>query len=338
MQTRREVIKAVGAGAGAALLGLPAIRRAGAATEKLNFFTPFGFSPDFIEILNAKSGGYFEREGLDVNIRGAQGAVQTMQQLVSGEADFVRNSPIDQMRLMSRQDTKLVFVAMLYQSSNFFMISPKDKPINRAEDLKGKTIGIISNGGTTDTFLDLMLTKVGLPKDSVKRQVTGNSPAALQFVKQGRIDAFIATYAVIIPLEKAGEKITYWSTDRYAPIPNQGYVTTRGFIDERPETVMRFLRAIRGSVEEILNKPLKPIFERAARDFDIPGIRDLDTLVAITDTWHQLVLSQGKENFLRNVPDLWHKGAEELRAAHILDVKNVDSLYTNDFIDRVLKS
>jgi ABC-type nitrate/sulfonate/bicarbonate transport system substrate-binding protein len=337
MINRRDVLRAGATAAMAATLSAPAIRTAKAATP-LTFFTPFGFSPDYIEVMNAKAAGYFEREGLDVTVRGAQGTAQTMQQLITGEAQIIRSAQIDQMRLVQQQKLPLTCISTLYQASNFYLISSKAKPILKAEDLKGKTIGVVSVAGTTSIYLDIMLQKAGLSKDSVKRETTGNGPGAFQLVKQGRIDAFIATHVATIPLQRAGEDIVYFSTDKYSPMPNQGYLTTSTFLDKNPEAAVGFLRAIRSSVDEILTKPHQPIFERAAKQFEIQGIRNMDNILAIAKNWPNLLLAQGKENLLRNVPELWQSGVDTLASVGFLEPTKATAFYTNDYIDKALKA
>jgi NitT/TauT family transport system substrate-binding protein len=334
---RRDFLKASALTAATSALCMPAIRTAKAATP-LTFFTPFGFSPDYIEIMNAKSGGHFARAGLDVTVRGAQGTAQAMQQLITGEAQIIRAAPIDQMRLVQTQKLPLVAISTLYQSSNFYLISAKNKPITKAEDLKGKTIGVVSVGGTTSIYLDIMLKKGGLTKDDVKRETTGNGPGAFQLVKQGRIDAFIATHVATIPLERAGEQITYFSSDKYSPMPNQGYLTTRGFVEKNPDAAVAFIKAMKASVNEILTQPNRPIFERAAKDFEIQGIRDMDNILAISSNWPNLLLSQGRENLLRNVPELWKSGVDALVDVGFLQPADPMDFYTNEFFDRASKA
>ncbi|MDB5508115.1 MAG: myristoyl transferase [Hyphomicrobiales bacterium] len=333
---RRDFLKAGATAAVSTALCMPAIRTARAATQ-LTFFTPFGFSPDYIEIMNAKSGGHFARAGLDVTVRGAQGTAQAMQQLITGEAHIIRAAPIDQMRLVQTQNLPLTAISTLYQSSNFYLISSKDKPITRAEDLKGKTIGVVSVAGTTSIYLDIMLKKGGLTKDDVKRQTTGNGPGAFQLVKQGRIDGFIATHVATIPLERAGEQITYFSSDKYSPMPNQGYLTTRGFAEKNPEAAVAFIKAVKASVEEILTQPHRPIFERAAKEFEIQGIRDMDNILAISKNWPSLLLSQGRENLLRNVPELWTSGVDVLADVGFLKPTAATDFYTNEYFDKAVK-
>lgn len=337
MIDRRDFIKAGATAAISTAFAMPAIRTAKAATA-LTFFTPFGFSPDYIEIMNAKAGGHFARAGLDVTVRGAQGTAQAMQQLITGEGQIIRAAPIDQMRLVQTQNLPLTCISTLYQASNFYLISAKNKPITKAEDLKGKTIGLVSVGGTTSIYLDIMLKKAGLSKDDVKRETTGNGPGAFQLVKQGRVDAFIATHVVTIPLERAGEQIVYFSTDKYAPMPNQGYLTTKGFLEKNPEAGVAFLKAMKASVEEILTQPHQPIFERAAKEFEIQGIRDMENILAISKNWPNLLLTQGRENVLRNVPALWQSSVNELAEVGFLQPVDPTVFYTNEFIDKATRS
>ena len=62
--------------------------------------------------------------------------------------------------------------------------------------------------------------------------------------------------------------------------PGQCYVTTQQVIDTKPELLTRAIKALHASAEEMVDKPLKPLFERASKDYDIPGIKGIDSLVA----------------------------------------------------------
>ncbi len=282
--TRRHIL--IAGAAAAAGLKAPAVL--GQARDPLTIMTPFGFIPDFIEMMNAVSGGHLARHGFDARLQGANGTAQAIQQLVAGQVSFIRSASIDMIRAAS-QGAPLVAIATSHQGSTFHMISLKEKPISRAEDLKGKTIGIVSVAGTTDIFLNLILSKGGLKPDDVKREVVGNSPGALQFVRQGRVDGFIASIVVPVILTRQKEPIEVWSTDRYAPMPSQCYVTTRDMVEKKPETVVRFLRGIRDSMNEMLTQPNPPIFERASKDFEIPAF-------AILRRWSQCRTSPSRSS------------------------------------------
>jgi len=335
MWTRRDTMK--WALAGGAALASPAV--VGQAREPLTIMTPFGFIPDFIEMMNGVAGGHMTRHGFDARLLGANGTAQAVQQLTTGQAQFIRAASIDVIRAVASADAPLVAIATSHQGSTFHMISLNEKPIREAGDLAGKTIGIVSVGGTTDIFLDLILRQANLPRDAVKREVVGNSPGALQFVRQGRIDGFIASIIVPVVLRRQNEPILAWSTDKYAPMPSQCYITTRELAERRPETVVRFLRGMRDSMNEMLTQPNRPIFERAGAQFEIPGIRDLDTVVAVSDASKQeLWLAKGRENMLRNIPELWASGFESLRRAEMPLPRDPAAMWTNRFIDEALRA
>lgn len=338
MPTRRDFLAGAATTAGAAALFRPAIICAARAAEPIAVVTPFGFIPDFIEIMNAQAGGHFAKEGIDAKVIGAHGTAQAIQQLVAGQAQFGRAAAIDMMRAVGK-GAPLVSISTLYQGSTFQIVSLKSKPVPSGEALKGKTVGLVSVGGTTETFIDLILAKVGLKKDDIQRQVTGNSPGAIEYIKQGRVDCFICSLNVVVALERAHQPIEYWSTDRYAPMPGQIYAATRETLNGKPDLTVRFLRAIKASVDELMTKPIGPIFQRAAKEYDIPGLKDLDGAVdnekaAIDRLW----LSEGRRNLMRNVPKLWVSGVEALRSVHLADIKDPATLYTNSFVDRVLKA
>ncbi len=332
VRTRRAFLAAAAA-AGVA----PFIGRARAA-DKITVLTGFGLLPNFIEIMNAYSGGYFRKEGLDATVVGAHGTAIEMQQMIAGQAAFGRVAALDQMNAIAKQHVPFVSVATLCQGSTFQVISLKEKPIETAEALKGKTVGVVSVGGSTEMLLDLMLHKVGIAKDAVKREAVGDNPGAVEFVRRGRIDCFIASLNTVVAIERSGAAIVYWSTDRYAEMPGQVYLTTRSVIDASPDLVLRFCKAMKGSVEELLSQPLEPIFRRAARDFDIPGLTDMATVVAMQQaTAKQLWLADGTANLLRNMPRRWDAGVATLRGAGVTDIGEPGSLYTNRFIEAAMK-
>ena len=121
-------------------------------------------------------------------------------------------------------------------------------------------------------------------------------------------------------------------------MPSQCYVTTRDTIERRPQTVVRFLRAMKASMDEMLAGNSRAVFERAGREYEIPGIRDLDFVVEVAQTsQRELWLSRGRENLLRNVPELWESGFRALKAAGLADPPDPSALWTNRFVEEALR-
>jgi len=333
---RRAALGALGGGAAMAA-GLGGIASA-QGLRPFTAITPFGFIADFGELMNAHSAGHFRAQGLQSTVLGGQGTGQAVTQLIAGQAKFTRASGLDIARAVYAANAPLVVISTLYQGSNWYVISHRDKPIRTALDMKGKKMGVVSVNGTTENFLDLMLGSAGVSPSETPREAVGNSPAAFQFIKQGRIDGFIAALSVAIALREANEPFEFFTSDKYAPMPSQVYATTREVAEKEPELVVRFLRALRASVEDLLTQDYNAILDRISRDFEVPGIRNRAPLVAIAREAKELWFTEGRENLMRNVPALWQKGAEAINRSGLFKVDDVARLYTNRFIDEALRT
>lgn len=336
MMNRREFASGVAGLAGGAMLSM---NQAAAQTgEPLKFMTPFGFIQDFLPLMNMVSGGHLAKQGFAPTLIGGQGTATAIQQLLGGQVSFVYVSALDELLAVAKQNAALLSVATLCQGSTFQLVSLKDKPVKSAADMRGKTIGIVSVGGATEILLNIALLKAGIKPEDVKREVTGNSPGALQLVRQGRVDCFFCAIGVAVALKRMNEPVEVVSTDAFAPMPSQIFLTTKEIAAAKPEMVTRFLKALNASANEIMSGDKRALFERAAKDFEIVGIKDLDGAVSLMDAMiKELWLSEGKENLLRNVPRLWKDADAGLRAASMAAVPNVDDLYSNSFIDLALK-
>jgi hypothetical protein len=94
------------------------------------------------------------------------------------------------------------------------------------------------------------------------------------------------------------------------------------------------MRGLKASVDEIVAGPVLPIIERAAKDFDNPGMKDPQRLADLVQSViEQFWLGEGKQNLLRNMPTRYKAGADALRDVGIADIKDPDSFYTNQFLD-----
>ena len=297
---------------------------------------PFGFNSLFIEIMNAYSGGHFAKHGIDGKVMGATGTAQALQEVVAGQAQFVVCSGLDFVRAVGSGNAPLRAISTIDQNAGFNLVSLKTKPIRKGEDLKGKTIGVVSLGGTTETCLDLLLALAHVPKSEVQVVVTRDTPGAIEFIRQGRVDGFMTTYTVTLLLLKQKEPIEYLMIDDFVPTPGEVYSATRDTIAKRPQLPLATMRAIGDSVAEIMSQPLRPIFERAAKDFDILGIRDIDGLVNIQHSIiEKMWLADGRAGLLRNVPHRWQTYVDALRGLGFVKSTDAAPFYTNTFVDQL---
>ena len=102
---------------------------------------------------------------------------------------------------------------------------------------------------------------------------------------------------------------------------------------------VRICKSLHASVEELIAGPVPPIFERAARDFELTRIDDPERLTAFVETTaNELWLSKGRENLMRNVPELWEAGRQTLFHAGRIKSEDASIYYDNTYVDEALKA
>jgi ABC-type nitrate/sulfonate/bicarbonate transport system substrate-binding protein len=339
MTTRREFVCSAALAAGAAAIGMPMIATRARAADQIGVVLPLGFQIDFFDSMNAYSGGHFAKQGLDAKVIGANTGVQTLQLIVSGQATFGRGAPPDIIRAVAAKLPAPIAIASIFQGCPFRVFSLKSKPVLEPKDFKGKTVGLITLASPTGIYLDVMLSTAGLTPGDVERQATGGTPGAFEILKQGRVDCFISTNSVQTALKRANEPVEVWNPYKYLPLPGQTYYAMSGTLTGNPDMVVRFLKAAKASIDEILNEPLAPLIKRAAKDFEIPGVNDLDlTLAMYQNTIDEMLLSEGRDKILINIPQHWADGCKALAAAHIVEIDDPTVLYTNRYVEAALKS
>ncbi len=304
--------------------------------KKVVYVPPFSglisFAPDYV----AKAGGFFEREGLDVAIEGTKGASQSLQQVLAGQALISRAGSPEIMKAIINQGAPLVVVGTICQGSPFCVMSAKSAPIRTPADMKGKTIGVTSKGGTAENLLDTMLIQHNIDPVSVKREVIGESPGSFALIEAGRINAFIAGTSTRVGLEGLKAPMEWFSVDEFAPLPGQVYSVTRDTLRSDPDTVVRYLRAIKKAVDFIIADESKDKTLDLLAQFNLPALKNREAARADIKANTELWLDAGREQVLRNVPERWQKGRDLFAKSGAVKPGPATELYTNDLVNKAL--
>jgi ABC-type nitrate/sulfonate/bicarbonate transport system substrate-binding protein len=230
-----------------AAAGASAVIRPGAsiaqALEPVRYLTPYGFLIVFADTMYADTAGIFSKHGLDVTIEGGKGSAMAVQQVSAGNVLISRTGGTDLIKAYAKEPS-IVAVADCFPKDLFFVISHADHPVLKPEDMAGRTIGLVSVGGATENILDMMLAKTGIPATDVKRETVGNAPAAFEFIKAGRIAAYIATSDTVSQLEMDKQPVKAWSCDDVAPSPGQVYIVSKKGLEQKRAAISKFLAAV----------------------------------------------------------------------------------------------
>ncbi len=157
-----------------------------------------GYSPLWV----AAKKGFFEQQGLDVQLVLLRGVPMTLQALASGSLHFGSGGPEPYIDASERGGLDFVITGGIINGTAQFIIAAKN--YKSYEDLRGATLGTASLTGGTITVLREALKLKGLeyPRDYKLLVIAGGSSANLAALQSGQI----AATTVAVPLNYAAEE------------------------------------------------------------------------------------------------------------------------------------
>ena len=321
---------------GASSLGGLVLPAAGARTVKFRYVTPFNFSLSYSAVFHAKTGGFFEREGLDVEVINGRGAALASTLVIAGQAEVARTGGANYIVSKVESDAPLIAIATIAQVSPFYLISAPAGPLRRPADMKGRTIGVASLGGSMENTLALTLRSAQVDPASVERVKVADVPASYGLIEAKRIDGFLASISSTAKILAAVPAAIATAIDD--GLPGQVLVATPSALEKNEDAYVRFLRAVHRSASAILDAPdLAPIIKAIGSGFEIPGLDDTATAIRDLTQNAQSWIAKGRANLLRSVPEQWAAAAAIMHETAMLR-RAVDpaSLYTNALRDKAV--
>jgi NitT/TauT family transport system substrate-binding protein len=232
-----------------------------ALADELNKVTIAGWGKAISEITNILAEpdkGFFKAQGIDLGYVPGTGGGSAITNMLTGAADVAFTDPSSFYQALDRGEN-LVAIYNIYPQNVFNVVSPIDRGIKSAANLKGKTIGVYSlNSGTRQNLL-FLLHQVGLSEADVKIQVTG----LLNFapVIQGQVDATAATdTGLYVGKLKGLGDVNVINVKDNLNVPSDMFVVTSKYYLANKDLLRRFLTAYRDSAAWMISQP-----EEAAR-------------------------------------------------------------------------
>lgn len=208
--------------------------------------------------------GIFEKHGIKVEISEFAAGVNTVDAVVTGQADFGNLADYAAVNRIgnTKDNTNLVIVDRIStsegHSSGGLYVSDDIKAV---QDLAGQPFAT-QPGTVWDYWLAKTYEYANIPKDkqNVVEVDSGTSAVALQTT--GDVKAQWASGTNGAKLEEAGFK-TILTLDDLGLYTDAYYVSTSDYVDANPEVVKRWIEAQAEIAEWITNNP-----EKAAADFE----------------------------------------------------------------------
>lgn len=275
----------------------------------------------------AQSEGYFEEQGLDVEIimPGESGASQLV---ASGKAEFGIGAQ-ESLTEARVAEIPVVSIAAIIQHNTSGFASPADKNIGSPKDYEGKTYGGWGAPVEQAVIGSLM-------------EQEGADVEKVEFLNMGNTDFFTAVerdvdFAWIyyawtgIEAELRGQELNMQylvdyseNLDYYTPV----LITNEKMIEEQADTVEAFTAAAAKGYEFAIDNPEK------AADILIAEVPDLDAeLVKASQEWLSPKYQDDAARWGEQSGEVWANYATWMYENGLLDAElEVDKAFTNEFL------
>ncbi len=287
---RRTLMLAL-AMAAAAATALPAHAQArDKVVLLLNWYVYSEHAPFFI----GKEKGYYEAEGIDLEIQEGRGSGVSVQAVAAGSATFGYVDVPTMIRAATKgAPVKAVGVAL--QVSPMAVIGLTEKGVKVPKDIVGKTVAM-TPGDSMSQIWPLFMKKTGLQEGQYK-VVSGDGQTKLNAVINGQADVLLGyvmdqNIKVQDALHKPVQVVRF--ADYGVNLISSGIIANKDTLAGKPDLVKRFMRASTRAFEEAERNPeaavdamLKANAKAGQRDTLIIGLKLTTPLYRTDETKSQ---------------------------------------------------
>lgn len=208
--------------------------------------------------------GFFKEEGLTLEMSvGGHGATDIPPALVSGELEAGIWS-YGSLGTLAASDLPVVAVAPMdvgpaQPEDDYFMLVATEKSgIDSIQELKGKTVAVNSVGGFAEFQALVAIAEGGLKADDIKIVAIPypNMPAAL---REGRVDAASINEPYLTQVlddpESPAKELSPALYPVMPKVPFGNVIMAKKYVDENPDVVERFQRALVKSAQYATEHP-----------------------------------------------------------------------------------
>lgn len=287
-------------------------------------------------IYDAIEKGYYEEEGLKINIRFPSNANDALSLVAAEKADLGVYYMQDVITTKTNQNIPVKSIASIVQEPMNIFLSLKDKNITSPKDLNGKTIGY---GGTelSQAITKYTIENAGGTYDESKVIDVGFDLMAS--MTTGQVDATIGCLLnhEVPQMEEEGFEVNYFTLEECG-IPSYYelvFVANDEAIKTGSETLKAFLRASKKGFEDMKNNPdaaLKILLDNQnAENFPLSEsveTKSMSTLLPSMEKDGAPFLSQTEEAWQENIDWLYEQGL-------ISEKKDVSEFMTTELSKRL---
>lgn len=252
--------------------------------------------------------GYFEDEGIDLNLVNGAGADKVMTALISGDADigFMGSEASIYTYANGAEDYAINF-AQLTQRAGNFLVGREEDPAFSWEKLKESKVLGGRAGGMPEMVFEYILKKNGIdPKTdlTIDQSINFGLTAAAFTSNDAAYTVEFEPFATQLELEGSGHVVASLGTDS-GYVPYTAYSAKKSYIEKNPETIQKFTNAIQKGMDYVNTHSAEEIAKTIQPQFKETPLKNITAIVErykAQDTWKDDTIFQ-KDSFelLQNI-------------------------------------
>jgi putative hydroxymethylpyrimidine transport system substrate-binding protein len=281
-------------------------------------------------IYMAQANGYFDDEGLEVNIYVPPDPTTGLTLVGTGDDDFTISYQAD-ILLARAEGIEVQSVAALVQHPLNSIMTLQSSGIERPSQLAGKTVGI-AGVASDEPLLAQVLAADGLTLDDVEIVTVGFDlmPALLGKQVDAVIGAYWAHESILAAHQGAPVnvmRLEAWGVPDFYELL---LVTSDELADEHPETVEKFIRALSKGYADAQADPAKAIAELVKANPETDEAVETEGIALLAPLWTDNdAVAWGTQTEQK-----WDDYAAWLKENGIVDNDvDVDDAWTNEFVE-----
>lgn len=252
--------------------------------------------------------GYFEQEGIDLEIVTGFGADKVMTAVLSGDAQIgFMGSESTIYAYNEGANDFVVNFAQLTQRAGNFLVAREEMPDFTWEDLKGKNVLGGRKGGMPEMVFEYILKQQGIdPANdlSIDQSIDFGSTAAAFSGGQADFTVEFEPSATALEKEGVGFVVASLGVDS-GYVPYTSYSAKSSYLQENPEIIQGFTTALQKGMDYVNSHSAAEIAEVIAPQFPDSDLETITVIVeryAQQDTWKEnLVFEEESFELLQDI-------------------------------------
>jgi NitT/TauT family transport system substrate-binding protein len=279
--------------------------------------------------------GYFEDEGLKVNLVNGLGADKTMTAVISGECEigFMGSEASIYVYNQGAEDYVINFAQLTQRAGNFLVSRDKDEEFTWA-NIKGKTVIGGRKGGMPQMVFEYILKKQGIDpfKDlNIIQNIDFGLTSQAFASGQGDYTMEFEPAATALELEGVGKVVASLGVES-GKVPYTAFSAKKSYIEKNSDVIQKFTNAIQRGMNYVQSHSPEEIAKAISGQFKETDEKTLVMLVTRyyeQDTWKDnLIFEEASLTLLQDI--LEEAGELEKRVPY-------EAIITTEYAKEALK-